>query len=99
MKLTPREAVLRAAFILENAADEFPNPEDAVGSALNSINELARTLDDEGYPGIAHDLETLRSENERLRAVIEYCELSTRPDGHWADQAVNSFMKAALKGQ
>ena len=45
------------------------------------------------------DTDYLRLERDRARLIesVKYCELSTRADGQWADQAVNSFLLAALK--
>jgi len=39
----------------------------------------------------------LERDRARLMESVKYCELSTRADGQWADQAVNSFLLAALK--
>ena len=40
-----------------------------------------------------------RLERDRARLIesVKYCELSTRADGQWADQAVNSFLLALIK--
>ena len=42
------------------------------------------------------DIEELQYRVEELVKALKYCELSTRPDGQWADQAVNSFVITLL---
>ena len=60
---------------------------------------------DEGYPGIAHDLETLRADNERLRALLATAQ-DLRPellrDFGYVPGPVLDFCnksRAALKGE
>lgn len=38
----------------------------------------------------------LLAQNKRMREALGYLEISTRPDGQWADRPVNEFVRAAL---
>ena len=57
---------------------------------------------EEGYPGIAHDLETLREENKRLREALSLC-IDRMPtnDPMYSGQLRDAFAlaRAVLKGE
>ena len=53
-------------------------------------------LTDKALSDHVKGIETLRSQHGKLLRAMEYIETSTRPDGQWADQAVNSFVLATI---
>jgi hypothetical protein len=71
-------------------------------SATPRTDYVKRYID--SVEGAAHlsAVEIIREVTEELAACREelaYLELSTRPDGQWADQAINSFVKVMLSGK
>ena len=76
--------------------EHTPSGMELLARSGRTIGEILAEKD-ASYDRLLAENAGMKRDRARLMEAMKYIELSTRPDGQWADQAVCAFAKAALK--